>query len=79
MSAGLAASGATPAWIGVVDGSAQAVGLSPPQLKRFAEPGTADKVARRRDTTKGLGGGRGARRHDGERHDLGEPPEPAST
>ena len=46
MSAGVAASGAIPAWIGVVDGSVT-VGLSPTQLARFAEPGAADKVARR--------------------------------
>ena len=38
--------GAEPAWIGVVDG-AVVVGLSDEDLRRFAEPGTATKVARR--------------------------------
>jgi pseudouridylate synthase len=38
--------GAVPAWIGVIDGSLT-VGLTPPQLDRFTEPGAATKVARR--------------------------------
>ena len=38
--------GAVPAWIGVIDGSLS-VGLTPPQLDRFTEPGAATKVARR--------------------------------
>jgi pseudouridine-5'-phosphate glycosidase len=37
---------AVPAWVGVVDGSV-VVGLSEPQLRGFAEPGRASKVARR--------------------------------
>ena len=40
------ASGAIPAWIGVVDGSV-VVGLTQGQLRLFAEPGRASKVARR--------------------------------
>jgi len=38
--------GAVPAWIGVVDGAVH-VGLTPGELTRFAEPGAAEKVARR--------------------------------
>lgn len=40
------ATGALPAWIGVVDGSV-VVGLTEDQLLRFVEPGAASKVARR--------------------------------
>ena len=46
MSAAVRSSGSVPAWIGVMDGSVT-VGLSHPQLARFAQPGAADKVARR--------------------------------
>lgn len=46
MSDAVRAAGAVPAWIGVVDGSV-VVGLTPGQLRRFAEPGRASKVARR--------------------------------
>jgi pseudouridine-5'-phosphate glycosidase len=38
--------GGVPAWVGVIDGSLT-VGLTPPQLDRFTEPGAATKVARR--------------------------------
>ena len=40
------AAGAVPAWIGVMGGSV-VVGLTQGQLRRFAEPGRASKVARR--------------------------------
>ena len=46
MDAAIRASGAVPAWIGVVDGS-MTVGLSDDQLRRFTEPDAATKVARR--------------------------------
>jgi pseudouridine-5'-phosphate glycosidase len=46
MSGAIRRAGAAPAWIGTVDGSLK-VGLSPEELERFAEPGTAVKVARR--------------------------------
>ena len=46
MNAAVRASGAVPAWIGVVDGTVT-VGLTGEQLARFAEPGVATKVARR--------------------------------
>lgn len=46
MSDAVRATGAVPAWIGVVDGSI-VVGLTQGQLQRFAEPGRASKVARR--------------------------------
>ena len=46
MSEGVRSTGAEPAWIGVVDG-AVVVGLGADDLRRFAEPGTATKVARR--------------------------------
>ena len=46
MNAAVRASGAVPAWIGVVDGTVT-VGLTDEQLARFAEPGVATKVARR--------------------------------
>jgi pseudouridylate synthase len=46
MSGAIRAAGAVPAWIGVLDGRV-VVGLSEEQLRRFAEPGVATKVARR--------------------------------
>jgi pseudouridine-5'-phosphate glycosidase len=46
MSGAIRESGAVPAWIGVVDG-AVVVGLSEEQLRAFAEPDRAAKVARR--------------------------------
>ena len=46
MGGGVRAAGAVPAWVGVMDGEL-VVGLSGPQLQAFAEPGRADKVARR--------------------------------
>lgn len=46
MSGAIRGAGAVPAWIGVVDG-AVVVGLSGDQLRTFAEPGRAAKVARR--------------------------------
>ena len=46
MSAAVRSGSSVPAWIGVIDGSVT-VGLSDAQLARFAEPGAADKVARR--------------------------------
>ena len=46
MSEAVRSTGAEPAWIGVVDG-AVVVGLGAEDLRRFAEPGTATKVARR--------------------------------
>lgn len=46
MSGAIREAGAVPAWIGVVDGTV-AVGLSGDQLRMFAEPGRAAKVARR--------------------------------
>lgn len=46
MTAAVAAAGAVPAWIGVVDGSV-VVGLTGEELAVFAEPGRAEKVARR--------------------------------
>ena len=46
MSDAIRASGAVPAWIGIVDG-AVVVGLSDAHLQRFATSGTATKVARR--------------------------------
>ena len=46
MSEAVRSAGAEPAWIGVVDG-AVVVGLGAEDLRRFAEPGTATKVARR--------------------------------
>jgi pseudouridine-5'-phosphate glycosidase len=46
MSAAIGAGGATPAWVGVMDG-AVVVGLSDEALGRLAEPGVATKVARR--------------------------------
>ncbi|HVD71049.1 MAG TPA: pseudouridine-5'-phosphate glycosidase [Actinomycetota bacterium] len=46
MSDAVRTTGAEPAWIGVV-GGAVVVGLGAEDLQRFAEPGTATKVARR--------------------------------
>jgi len=46
MSEAVRTTGAEPAWIGVV-GGAVVVGLGAEDLQRFAEPGTATKVARR--------------------------------
>jgi len=46
MSGAVRSAGAEPAWIGVVRG-AVVVGLGADDLQRFAEPGTATKVARR--------------------------------
>jgi pseudouridine-5'-phosphate glycosidase len=46
MSGAIRAAGATPAWIGTVEGSLK-VGLSQNELERFAEPGYAVKVSRR--------------------------------
>jgi pseudouridine-5'-phosphate glycosidase len=46
MSAAVRASGAVPAWVGVVDGRIR-VGLSSAELEPFAKPGRASKVARR--------------------------------
>jgi pseudouridine-5'-phosphate glycosidase len=46
MDAAIRGAGAVPAWIGAVDGSLK-VGLSPEELRRFAESGSAVKVARR--------------------------------
>jgi len=46
MSAAVREAGSVPAWIGVVDGSV-VVGLSDEQLRGFAVPGRASKVARR--------------------------------
>jgi pseudouridylate synthase len=59
MDAAIRASGAVPAWIGVMDGSV-IVGLTTEQLTRFAEPGAADKVARRDYPVAVAGGGMGA-------------------
>ena len=46
MGGAIRAAGAVPAWIGVVDG-AVTVGLADHELRRFAVPGAAAKVARR--------------------------------
>jgi pseudouridine-5'-phosphate glycosidase len=46
MSAAVREAGSVPAWIGVVEGSV-VVGLSKEQVRAFAEPGRAAKVARR--------------------------------
>ncbi len=46
MDAAVRASGAVPAWIGIVDGEVR-VGLDAGTLEAFAEPGRAAKVARR--------------------------------
>ncbi len=46
MSSAVRGAGAVPAWVGVADG-AVVVGLSEDELRAFAEPGRADKVARR--------------------------------
>jgi pseudouridylate synthase len=46
MTAAISASGAVPAWTGVVDGEVR-VGLTDTQLEEFADPGRSSKVARR--------------------------------
>ena len=46
MSAAIRSAGAVPAWIGVIEGDV-VVGLSADELRVFAEPGGATKVARR--------------------------------
>ncbi len=46
MTAGVRDAGAVPAWIGIVDGVVR-VGLSEVELRAFAEPDRASKVARR--------------------------------
>jgi pseudouridine-5'-phosphate glycosidase len=46
MSAAIRSAGAVPAWIGVMEGQV-VVGLTVDQLRVFAEPGAATKVARR--------------------------------
>jgi pseudouridine-5'-phosphate glycosidase len=46
MTSAVRASGAVPAWTGLVDGEVR-VGLSEAELEAFAEPGRASKVARR--------------------------------
>jgi pseudouridylate synthase len=46
MTAAVRASGAVPAWTGVVEGVVR-VGLSPTELDAFADPGRSSKVARR--------------------------------
>jgi pseudouridine-5'-phosphate glycosidase len=46
MTAAVRAAGAVPAWAGVVDGALRA-GLSDAELRAFADPGRAEKVARR--------------------------------
>jgi len=46
MGGAIRAAGAVPAWIGVADGEV-AVGLTDDELRRFAVPGAATKVARR--------------------------------
>lgn len=59
MSDAVRAAGAVPAWIGVIDGSA-VVGLTQGQVRRFAEPGRASKVARRDYPVAVASGGLGA-------------------
>jgi pseudouridine-5'-phosphate glycosidase len=59
MSAAIRASGAVPAWTGVVDGELR-VGLSSGELAAFAEPGRASKVARRDLPHAAAAGGLGA-------------------
>ena len=46
MEAAIRGTGATPGWVGLVDGAVR-VGLERAELARFAEPGAAVKVARR--------------------------------
>lgn len=46
MTAAISASGAVPAWTGVVEGEVR-VGLTDPQLEAFADPARSSKVARR--------------------------------
>jgi pseudouridine-5'-phosphate glycosidase len=59
MSAAIRASGAVPAWTGVVAGELR-VGLSGDELAAFAEPGRASKVARRDLPFAAAAGGLGA-------------------
>jgi pseudouridine-5'-phosphate glycosidase len=59
MSGAIRSAGAVPAWVGVLDGRV-VVGLSEAQLRRFAEPGVATKVARRDLPTAVSSGGLGA-------------------
>ncbi len=59
MSVAVRAAGAVPAWIGIVDGRVR-VGLSEAELRAFAEPGAAAKVARRDVPFAVAGGGLGA-------------------
>jgi len=59
MSAAVREAGAVPAWIGVVEGSV-VVGLSDEQLRTFAQPDRAAKVARRDLPFALAGGGLGA-------------------
>jgi pseudouridylate synthase len=59
MSDAVRAAGAVPAWIGVVDGSV-VVGLTQEELRRFAEPDRASKVARRDYPVAVASGGLGA-------------------
>ena len=59
MSKAIRSVGAVPAWTGVLDGRV-VVGLSDRELETFAEPGRAEKVARRDLPTACAGGGPGA-------------------
>jgi pseudouridylate synthase len=59
MTDAIRASGAVPAWIGVVSGEV-VVGLSAEELDPFTEPGRADKVARRDLPAACVSGGLGA-------------------
>ena len=59
MDAAVRASGAVPAWIGIVEHEVR-IGLGPGDLESFAEPGRAAKVARRDLPFALAGGGLGA-------------------
>jgi pseudouridine-5'-phosphate glycosidase len=59
MTGAIRAASAVPAWIGVVDGTL-VVGLTDDELRRFAMPGVAAKVARRDYPVAIAGGGLGA-------------------
>jgi pseudouridine-5'-phosphate glycosidase len=59
MTGAILTAGAVPAWIGVVDGML-VVGLTHDELRRFAVPGVAAKVARRDYPVAIAGGGLGA-------------------
>jgi pseudouridine-5'-phosphate glycosidase len=59
MSAAIRSAGAVPAWIGVMEGQV-VVGLSVDELRAFAEPGAATKVARRDLPVAVASGDRGA-------------------